>query len=209
MGNNCGKTDYVALLTCKDWKAVEKQDRKKVKKLNKWVRDYGFDGRLKVSNIKKLQEDIRKDCDYNAKKMLKKGLDDTYFWHDMAVRREQGDKRRVQKEKDVMWQRKEDDKIGPVWSRQPVVAAVAAQAGTAGATAPNTAPPPLPQPQPQAEQEKGSEGEESVGAEKGGGGSQRLYPELPTDSDNPPPPYKYKKINIKKELINKLLIIIK
>lgn len=80
-------------LRCKDWKFIDRQNPKKLAYLDKWITDYGFKGQLNSQQITALQDEIKQQTKNNPKKMKKCGYEETEFWLQTAVRREEGQSR--------------------------------------------------------------------------------------------------------------------
>ena len=122
MGKSNSKSEIRESLEIKDWKYIEKLDPEKIKHLDKWIKDYGFRGQLRSQKIPELQKAIKNKTRQNEKKMNKEGFEDTKFWLEVAKRREEGEKRGKQKqkekgkkdEKSSMYCRSEDNETGPV-----------------------------------------------------------------------------------------------
>ena len=51
MGKGVSKQKAREKLDSKDWKYIETQDPGKVKHLDKWIKKYGFDGRLNTQKM--------------------------------------------------------------------------------------------------------------------------------------------------------------
>ncbi|XP_044027694.1 uncharacterized protein LOC122864398 [Siniperca chuatsi] len=129
MGKSQSKPKTREDLQCKDWKYIEKQDPDKIKYLDKWVKDYGFNGKLNIKRIKLLQETIQNNTNKDPKKMKKSGYEETKYWIKVAEKREAGERDRKNREKigevdektekkqQVMFHRQEDDETGPVGRR--------------------------------------------------------------------------------------------
>ncbi|XP_044075574.1 uncharacterized protein LOC122886867 [Siniperca chuatsi] len=91
MGKSQSKPKTREDLQCKDWKYIEKQDPDKIKYLDKWVKDYGFNGKLNVKTIKLLQETIQDNTNKDPKKMKKSGYEETKYWIKVAEKRNMND----------------------------------------------------------------------------------------------------------------------
>ena len=151
MGKCNSKNTGKEKLECKDWKYVELKNPQKTKHLEKWIKNYRFNGQLNGQDLCKLQGAMEQKHKGNLKGMNKEGYEDVMWWRAEAKKREEGERRRrdqerqqeeenkrkekeEEKEKEIMFHRKEDDETG--YRRlYPAL--------------PPSAPPPPPQEQPQ------------------------------------------------------------
>nr|XP_049573440.1 uncharacterized protein LOC125966903 [Syngnathus scovelli]XP_049573441.1 uncharacterized protein LOC125966903 [Syngnathus scovelli] len=110
MGNGKSKNNIRDNLKCKDWKIIERQDPDQLKKLDKWVKKYKFEGQLKTTKLIELRGAMKEKTKRDPRKMKKEGDEDVVFWLKVAGERERGEKEKVEK---ALYCRKEDDETGP------------------------------------------------------------------------------------------------
>ncbi|XP_047246818.1 uncharacterized protein LOC124883664 [Girardinichthys multiradiatus] len=109
-GQSKEKQKLLDNLTCKDWKAVEKENQDAVEPLCYWIKTYNYNGKLSTSALTELQNKIKIKCKNNEKQMRKEGYAQTQVWVKIAKQREEGERLAKQEREERKRQNKEKKK---------------------------------------------------------------------------------------------------